>query len=166
MNDIDISTLRVKLGELYDIADKNLSQSKEDMIISDIKDYSFDYVFNKIKAVKQAVISGQKFDTALVYRYLGFKETKKQEKPLECDKCDDGYILAVIENREIGFACNCELGKFRNRSEKMSYYKEQELSDNFKLKYGVADIDISNIRKAKKYIQENPVIIEEEKCPF
>ena len=158
MNEQEISSLRIRLEEIYSLADRNLSQNKEDMIVNDIRDMSFDFVSKKIKALKQVIISGQKFDTPLVYRYLGIKEKKQETKPIGCNKCEDGYIVVIVNkfniNYEFAFACSCDLGKFRHRIENMKFYNNELLTENFKLKYGIEDVKENEIKVAKRFILE------------
>lgn len=170
INDQDKSSLIIRLEEVYDLADKHLSQSKKDMIFTDIDNagFNFNYVLQKTKALKSIVISGAKFDTATVYRVLGLYDKQKSEKPKGCNCCDDGYIMAIKDNEEMAFACSCELGKYRRKTEKMAFYKNEETSENYKIFKGLIDfkIDIDAIKNRLKNLGVDKAVWKEELCPF
>lgn len=168
MNQDQLSGISNRLQDLYDLADKYLSESKLKIIQDEIRELSFDYVVSKIKSLKQWVINGQKFDTATVFRFLNIKVVDKQEKPKSCDMCDDGYIMAIDKENVYAYACSCELGKFRHKSEKISYYKGQEKTENQKLRNGFIDFDI-DIKKTEKIVNKKygkEIQSYETKCPF
>ena len=148
----DKASIRIKLEEVYDIADKHLSQSKEDMIINDIEHYSYSYVKGKLEQIRQNIISGAVFNTPYIYRQLGVKVDNKLSKPAGCNKCDDGYIQCIQPHFgrmvEVLFACRCELGEFRHKLEKMAFWSNQEKSEFQKIRNGelMVEIDIDKVK--------------------
>lgn len=170
MNADQLSGMILRIEELYELADKHLSESKQTMITKEIENMNYDYALNKVKALKQWTISGQKFDTATVFRFLGVKILDKQEKPSGCSLCDDGYIMATNNDIVYAYACSCDLGRLRHKSENMSFYKGQQKTENHKIQTGLIDIDvdIEMIKKRimKKYAAAISSYESEVECPF
>lgn len=153
LSEEDRSCVIIRLEEIYELADKRLSELKQSMIISDIEDagMQIDYILKKCKQLKSIIISGAgvKFDTSLLYRVFGMvSKNANTNKPKQCNKCDDGYIMAIQfyggAPRELAFACDCDLGQYRKRIEKIAQYKMQEKTDNQKLRISEIDFKIDS----------------------
>jgi len=160
------SSLKIKLEEIYDIADKRLGDAKADLILNDIDycGYSYKYCDSKLKSLKSIVISGSKFDTPTVFRVLGIKQTP-EPKPVGCSKCDDGYIMAIIGNNEYVYACDCNLGRFRKTSESIAYYNNQPKTENQKLFNGELEVEYDK-NKVENRLEEFKYVELPNDCPF
>ena len=137
INDLDSSSIRIRLEELYDLADKRLGEAKENMIMNDIEylQITATFILDKIRLLKSMIVKGTKFDTALVYRILQLSPESNVRLPDCCGSCDYGYIT---DNEDTSYACSCDLGKHRHRTEKVAYYKElKPLSINMQIQRGL-----------------------------
>ena len=141
------SSIRIKLEDIYNLADKFLHQEKLTMIVNEISriGFSFEFVIDKTNVLKDMIIKGVPFSTALVYRVLSISGKPKSEKPQGCLFCDDGYVMAIDTSfskpYEFAFSCpNCDLGRFRNKIEKLGFYNNQQTTENEKVKRGELNI--------------------------
>jgi len=162
MNDGEKSSVRVLLGEVYELADKRLAESKEDLILRDMETagVSTGFIFDKIKLLKAMIIKGVKFDTAFVYRVLQLGQKHNSELPKGCNRCDDGYIT---DTKDTVYACGCELGKHRKRTEKIKYFDGREISDNLKIKrneYTLSYKENAVYKALKSYFSINDAVVE------
>ena len=155
------SSIRIRLEELYDIADKHLSQGKADMILGDIDDQKLNTIINKIKAIKEKIIKGAPFNTAFLYRNLGVSMGVSVELPAGCDDCANGYIMTLSKKAECVTACRCELGKYRHRVEKVKYYFKDEKTENQKIQNNELNFDVD-----RKELAHQVKIYGFGKCPF
>ena len=136
INESDRSSIKVRLEEVYDLADKRLGNAKEDMIIKDIEELGLNasFVLDKIKVLKSMIVKGTRFDTALVYRILQLSPKDNRVIPECCPNCANGYI----PSENFLYACTCDLGKHRKRTEGILYYNNQEpMSINMQIKKGL-----------------------------
>lgn len=168
LNSEEISDISNRISEIYFLADKHLSDEKVILILNNIKEslYDFNHFDNKLSTVKNMVISGVKFDTALVYRILGLGTKPKFTKPISCPSCSDGYITCVTTKKgvvyDVVYGCNCELGRFRVRTEKLLPYTDQELSENSALQMGKIDVTVT-VEDGKQSLMEfAPNVVVEE----
>ena len=155
------SSIRIRLEELYDIADKHLSQGKADMILGDIEDQKLKVILAKIKAIKDKIIRGAVFNTAFLYRNLGVRLDSLVELPKGCNTCSGGYIMTLSKKAEFVTACRCELGKYRHRVEKVKYYFNDEKTENQKIQNNELNFDID-----RKELAHQVKIYGFGKCPF
>ena len=154
INDMERSTIRVKLEEIYDLADKRLSDAKENMIMQEIEilQLSSSFILGKLTTLKKMVIKGMKFDTPLVYRVLQLFPIDDNKLPDACSRCSDGYI--GCEGGYI-YACSCDRGNLRHRTEKIAYYNNQKkLSVNMRIQRDTYDLTEKE-NKIYVYIKKN-----------